>query len=524
MTGTIFKVVHRNLVGLALAALVLVVYMATLAPDIAFEHFGADGGDLTTASRTLGVPHPPGYPTYTLLGWLFTRLPLGSIAYRTNLLSAVCAASVIFFVFKITQELQPEGERSLVIPLATSSILAFATLFWSQAVITEVYTLLAFFAAFILWSLLRYRNGAGSWALWLAATMMGLGLGNHLSLVFILPATLVLLWSERGRWLRLSVILPLIGFFLLGLSVYIYLPLAASREPSVNWGTINSWERFWWVVSARQYQPCVFALPAEEIYSRVSAWGGIFSDQFGWWGMIIAAIGIFAWWVRDRTFLYFSLVWAVPLFLYAFFYSTADAHVILLPLMILMALWWGEGARLLILIGQESTARRAKTDADRPLGIFWRLWPPLIVLLLPLASLTTHWQKVDLSSDYSTPIYLTQMLDSLPADSLVVTRRDKPTFGLWYRVYANEQRTDLALVNARMLAYLWYRDQIRSRYPHIAIPSPTTDITADELAQELFMLNIEDHPVYATDPVEAWEAQFEFIPEGDGPVYRVRLK
>jgi len=524
MIDAVFKVVQRNLAGLALAALVLFVYMTTLAPDITFEHFGADGGDLTTASWTLGVPHPPGYPTYTLLGWFFARFPLESIAYRTNLMSAVFAACCVFFVFKIAQELQPDGERSLVIPVATSTILAFATLFWSQAVITEVYTLLAFFAAFVLWCLLRYRNGAGRWALWLAAILMGLGLGNHLSLVFILPATLVLLWSERQRWLRLRVITPLIGFFLLGLSVYIYLPLAASGEPPVNWGYITSWERFWWVVSARQYQAFVFALPGEDISGRIAEWGGVFSDQIGWWGLIISAVGIFAFWVRDRTYLYFSLVWAVPLLIYAFFYDTIDAYVFLLPLLILLAVWWGEGARLLILIGQEFTARRAKTDADRPLGVFWRWWPPFIVLLLPLASLTTHWREVDLSGDYSAPIYLTQILEDLPENSLVVTRRDRPTFGLWYQVYANEQRTDLALVNARMLAYLWYRDQTKARYPHITIPSPATVITADELARDLFMLNLEDHPVYATDPVEAWEAWFDFVPEGDVPVYRVRLK
>ncbi|MBW2474999.1 MAG: DUF2723 domain-containing protein, partial [Deltaproteobacteria bacterium] len=41
----------------------------------------------------LGVPHPPGYPTYTLLGWLFTRLPFGSIAWRVNLLSSVSTAA-----------------------------------------------------------------------------------------------------------------------------------------------------------------------------------------------------------------------------------------------------------------------------------------------------------------------------------------------------------------------------------------------------------------------------------------------
>jgi hypothetical protein len=513
-----------GLLAVLVSGLVLVVYLATLASDLTFEHTGSDGGDLISAAWRLGVPHPPGYPTYTLLGWLFTRFPVGTIAYRINLLSAVCAAGVIFFLFLISSELQPEDDRSLVIPAATSTILAFATLFWSQAVISEVYTLLALFAALLLWLLMRWRNGAANWYLWLVAFFTGLGLGNHLSLIFILPASVILLWSERRRWLRVGVILPLVAFTLLGLSIYAYLPLAASMEPPVNWGYINSLERFWWVVSAKQYQPFVFGLAREDILEHLFSWSGIISSQFGWWGLVIAAIGIAAWWVRDRLFLIFSMVWAVPLLVYAFFYNTSDAYTILLPLIILMALWWGEGARFLILLGQETTARRAKSHSNKPLGAFWRWWPPFIILLLPMASLTTHWKEVDLSKEAAAPTYIAHILESVPADSLVVTRRDKPTFGLWYEVYANQKRSDLAIVNARMLAYLWYRDQIRTQYPDIQVPRPSSKITSDELVRDFINMNILERPVYATDPVDAWEDWFEFIPMGEGPVYRVQMR
>ncbi|MGD9101843.1 MAG: DUF2723 domain-containing protein, partial [Anaerolineae bacterium] len=63
----------------------MLVYGLTLAPGLTWAHYGADGGDLVTAAHTLGVPHPPGYPTYTLLAWLFTRLSLGNVAWRVNL-------------------------------------------------------------------------------------------------------------------------------------------------------------------------------------------------------------------------------------------------------------------------------------------------------------------------------------------------------------------------------------------------------------------------------------------------------
>src|SRR5579859_1762005 len=78
----------------ALAVLLgsLLVYLSTLAPGLTWANNGADGGDLITAAATGGVAHPSGYPTYLLLVRLFLALPLGTLAFRANLFSAVCAA------------------------------------------------------------------------------------------------------------------------------------------------------------------------------------------------------------------------------------------------------------------------------------------------------------------------------------------------------------------------------------------------------------------------------------------------
>jgi hypothetical protein len=73
----------------------LLVYLLTLARTLTWAHDGADGGDLIVAVLTGGVPHPPGYPTYLLLGSLFARLQVGAPAFRLNLMSAVGAAAVV---------------------------------------------------------------------------------------------------------------------------------------------------------------------------------------------------------------------------------------------------------------------------------------------------------------------------------------------------------------------------------------------------------------------------------------------
>src|SRR5678815_5275849 len=75
--------------------LVFVGYYFTLAPDLTLE----DSGELAVGSFYAGVPHPPGYPVWTLYTWLFTVLvPFSNIAWRVALSSAVAGAFACGFL------------------------------------------------------------------------------------------------------------------------------------------------------------------------------------------------------------------------------------------------------------------------------------------------------------------------------------------------------------------------------------------------------------------------------------------
>nr|HQV32231.1 DUF2723 domain-containing protein [Calditrichia bacterium] len=82
-------------------AIALLVYGATLAPTVTFE----DSGELIAAAWTLGVPHQPGYPLFTLLGNTFSKLPLDPVAVRLNWMSAVLMALGAAFFSGALQEL-----------------------------------------------------------------------------------------------------------------------------------------------------------------------------------------------------------------------------------------------------------------------------------------------------------------------------------------------------------------------------------------------------------------------------------
>jgi hypothetical protein len=477
----------------SIATVALVVYLLTLAPGLTSANFGADGGDLIAAARTLGVPHPSGYPTYTLLAWLFTQLPVGVIAFRVNLFSAVCAAAAVGLFFATAQRLIPAKEYPLLLPVAASFSLAFSTLLWSQAVISEVYALLSFFAALLLWLLVRWRDGGSDGILWLAALLFGLGLGNHLTLIFFAPAALVLLWPERQRWFRIRVLLPAAGLLVLGLSVYLYLPLAARHRPPVNWGNPQTWRGFLWVVTGEQYQHFAFGLEPEALPGRIFGWAQLLGDQFRWWGLAIALIGAWGWWQRDRRFALFALVWIFLVGLYAFFYGTGDSHMYLLPAILLMALWWAEGARRLL--GLAYTLQPV-----------WHRAALVVLVLLPLASLVLNWRKVEPDDDWVAHAYVEQTLEQVEPGGLIVVSGDGPTFALWYGLYAEEQRPDVAVVSGPLLAFIWYREHMRHLYPDLVVnePSASNEVTIDDLIRDLIASNIDYRSVYATDPKEPW--------------------
>lgn len=490
----------------------LTVYAVTVAPELTFAHHGTDGGDLITAARTLGIPHPPGYPTYTLLAWLFTRLPAGSIAYRVHLLSAASAALAVGLLCRTVQVLLPDEESPGALSVATALTAAFAPLLWSQAVIAEVYALLTLLAALLFHLWVHWRQGGPDSTLWLSALLLALGLGVHLTLIASIPAALILLWPRRHRLRQPGVWLPCLGCLLLGMSVYVYLPLAATHQPPLNWGDPRTWDRFLWVVTARPYQNLVFGLPWAEVPRRMATWAALLTEQFGWWGLILALAGFLGWWQQDRFLALSLLAWAFLIGTYSFFYHAPDSYVYLLPTLLWWALGWSEGARRLL-----DLARRL-APAARSLTLVG-------ILVLPFLSLGIHWGSIDLSDEHETSTYLTGVLNRLEPNALVITRGDAPTFALWYGLYAEGQRPDVAVVNAPLLVYPWYRAQIRRLYPDLNVVEPANDwTTPNSPIKDLIAGALPTRPVYATDPDAAWQAQFSFILTDSAPLYRVLPK
>ena len=189
---TIRAIMHRDgPTCLALMLGVLALYIATLLPGIG----SGDTAEFQRVAPTLGVAHPTGYPLYTMLGWLWSRLPLGGTpAWRMNLFSAGMAALAVGALFLTARAL---GQSRLVAAMAALT-LAVSSTFWSQATVAEVYALAALIQALLILALLRWRQGR--WPLWVAGLLLGLGLAHHRTIILMIPGALVFWGLAAGDW------------------------------------------------------------------------------------------------------------------------------------------------------------------------------------------------------------------------------------------------------------------------------------------------------------------------------------
>lgn len=476
-----------------LFVLALAVYGVTLAPTITWSHDGGDGGDLITAVHTLGLAHPPGYPTYILMGRLFSLLPWEDTAYKLNLMSAVFSALTITLFYLIAVELSPSSAPRLavlIIPVVAALGLAFSPVFWSQALITEVYGLNAFFVAVVLWLLVRWRRSHTPALLILLGFIYGLSLGNHLTMTLLIPPIALLLWRERHH-LRLALLGAVVLSLLVGLSIYLYLPLRAAQNPPLNWGNPQTLQQFLWVVSASLYRHFVFALPWDQVPTRLSAWATLLIKQFGWWGLFLGLTGAWHLRYRDRSFSYLSWLAFILYTAYAIGYNTTDSYVYLIPTFMFFALWLGGGLSVVLSYLADVWP---KTGAAVWVGCG-------LALAMPVLSLGTNFATTNLSQDRTAHDFGREIMAALPAEAIALTNSDQHTFTLWYFQYVVTGRMDLVIVDEALLPHRWYRESLHLHHPDLRLPDTAdlTDFIMANIDQRIIYTVEEDQPLLADD-------------------------
>ena len=481
------------LVACVSAGISFVLYWFLAAPDLTWQHQGADGGDLLSAAVSGGVPHPTGYPLYVLLlqAWLWVGkmlAPTASPARMGNLLSAILASASVACTVLVVGLLVDAGRAKWWLAGATGLLWAVSPLLLSQALITEVYTLHVLLVVAVVWAMIRVPNRPI-----LIGILIGLGIANHVTYILVLPAIIyVLVTSRRRELLAWRSLWAIAAALAVAGMLYIRIPLAARANtvPPVNWGYADNWRGFLWLVGGEAYRAYLGDSTWRELGQRFVDSVQIVVAQYTPLGFLAAAAGL-AYWDRVqpslRTFAIFLLV---PVGLYTIVYSTVDSEVYLLPAVWLMAVMIGAG----MFAAGQLAANRLGIRRDRA------LWAGALLMLAGAVTLAaTGAPKLSLRHDEEALHYLDTVAEVIEPGSILVSSGDRYTFALWYSAWASgdllRQTPGLVLVNDALYQFEWYRRLLGDLYPHVA--------GIDDGFSELLAQNAHVRPIYFAEYLDS---------------------
>jgi hypothetical protein len=386
---------------------------------------------------------------YTWLGFLWIQVvPLGDAAYRMNLMSAVMAAAAVSGMFLLVRALGP-GQLAA----GTAALLLGASdTFWSQAVITEVYTTNVALQVATLLVLLRWagrvRMGLDGDRLLLGfALLFGTSLGTHLSNLGFAPVYVAFVVAVDPKILhRPRLLAAALASFGIGAAQYAWLFVRGSAFDQFPNPEPDTWAGFW-DYTFGAFSSKRFAYPLAGAPFRLVFYLRQLAQSFTTAGVALGALG--AWIVLARSPLAFWLLFGVHatnVFLFAQF-AAPDVQVFFLPGYVAWAAFvaWGiqglfDGARRLrTRFGPGSHGIDRAVHALSAVGLAWTL--------LALGHRT--YQSQDRSHDTFAPDFDRNVYDLLPSSSVVLARRGVFGAHMLYWQAAEGVRPDVTILGQR---------------------------------------------------------------------------
>jgi tetratricopeptide (TPR) repeat protein len=407
------------------------IFYRNMAPEVTLQ----DSGELVTGAFTFGVPHPPGYPLWALLGYVWSHfiIPFGNPAWRIGMMSVFTggltvgimtimmtrSTRVLLHTLPWTKEIEDRLLHwiALAVGVSSSLLFGFNRGVWLWASVSEMRVLNAF--SFILiacfffaWMVQPQRKGflyaslltyglsmtnhqtvavmalalvAGTFALgldkffkqrdeqllakvkepgvplfmkslstfwdltvavlfslavvfYLFAWLKDAGMGKVVAFAIVGIVLLFVGWANK--WVSPKYALIYTGLFLCGCAFYLYMPIAASTNPPMNWGFASTKEGFLHAITRGQYEKLQMADPCGDII-HIQIWVFIrgllrqYSPYLCCFGLV--TLGVSTWWLikqlvkNAEKYVWLLMVWVATIPLAMLFISLLRTVVLKLP-------------------------------------------------------------------------------------------------------------------------------------------------------------------------------------------------
>ncbi len=421
----------RWLPPLSLFALFLL-YTFTRLPSVGL----IDSGEISLGCYQLNILHPTGYPLFTLLGRIFSLLPVGTVHHRLTTLTGMLTISALGLFFLI-------GKRLNCHPLTTTTVvllLGISTPVWSVSTDVEVYSLTLGISALLWLTIVEIERPN---IILIFAYLAGLILTNHLTGTWtVIGATTTLILIKR-RHLSRS-LLWLIPVFLLGLSPYLTLLIRAQAQPLISWGNPVNIERLLWHITGRQYRVWMFTLPFASVLKNIKSGLLLLLHTFGY--LLIPAV-IYGWYILIRKNLPLAIGLTTTIILtiiYSANYAIPDIEAYYLPAVVALG--------IITIFGINSLLVRYGKKIHL-LGI------------IPLAMAIVNFRVQNKSDNWVAYDQAVNTLQSADTNGIIITD--------WWDIYSpalylqeiEKVRTDVCIIDKELLRRTWYFDFLKKKYP-----------------------------------------------------------
>ena len=481
-------------ISIIVSILVFIIYLTTLAPSV----IQIDSGELAAVQLALGIAHPTGYPLYTILGYLFSLIPLPiSNIHKMNLLAAIyCAAAIGLFVQsaklildnlsafnlqrlipvkkqkKANRKEKEETTRSKnvneeipnIVKIFAAGIggfiLAFSKTFWFQSTSVEVYSLHVLLMCIIIFVMLKayfqneeHNKGIqNSW--YHLAIALAFGFSNHMTTMLILPAIAYLFFSKFGlnkssikkMFLLIAIFLPLL------IVIYAYLPLRASQQPIINWGNPVDLERILRHISGKQYQVWLFS-SMEAAKKQLGYFFSTLPAEFNI-ALIPILFGIIFTYNFSKKLFILLAIFFVTTVLYSINYDIVDIDAYFLLAYISLSFF--------SIVGLIKLYSLLKLSKHKDLVVI------AASLILTIIFASYNYKKVNQSNTWIFENYSKSLINSTSKNSILISYQwDFFISASYYFQNIENFRKDVIIIDKELLRRSWYYNQLTRIHPEL---------------------------------------------------------
>ena len=443
------NIIKESFFLLLLFLVIFYIYLISLFPS----YKNNDSPEISAAVYTLGICHPPGYPFFINTAKIFSLFPIGNIAFRINLFSSFMAilTLVVTYYLLINLSFYLFKKENKLYSIISVFLLSFSYIFWNQAIEAKggIYQLNLLFMSIILFLYIKLLKQFNLKYFYLLIYIYSLSLTNHWqSMMVLLPVIIILFWKYKSL-LKSNNLIYFLSFFILGLSIYVFLFIRGFSYTVINWGNTSDIIGFFEFISRRPYTGEIEKFTLEIIFQHIKVFTDLILHNY-WFLWIFAIPGVYILFKKDKK-IFFLFIYILFAFTVAvIFYNRTKIEVIWLIKIFLMPLQY----IILILIAT---------------GIFYILNNYQSLFVIIFLFVIFFYIKNSFNINYRARDFLSydmafNLFNTIKKDAFYLGEHDMYLFPVLYEQVVNKKRLDIKIIQLPFLQFDWGKKQVQRKY------------------------------------------------------------